>query len=419
MKVFVVGGAVRDELLGLPVADYDYVVVGATPEQLIAEGYTAVGNDFPVFLHPHTHAEYALARTERKSGPGYTGFTCYAAPDVTLEEDLLRRDLTINAIAKDEHGNFYDPYNGVADIKARKLRHVSDAFHEDPLRVLRVARFLARFHEMGFNIAEETMALMQKMVASGELQALTAERVWQETYKALLTANPEVYLQTLHKVGALSVLLSKDADADSKQNANNPSSMNLTATSLLLAQLQKLSGKSLQDLPAEAREEKVLQRYVMLCIDLHTELSENIDIASAFKVPQRFQRTAKETELLVSQLQGTELQGTELQGTEPEKPALNAKQLLTIFQRNDSWRRPEQFNSVLQCLQIIFGGSDIRQRPDFRALENGLAAMANIDVQKIMAAGFQNQEISQQLNLQREQVLEQLLTSFTSETKQP
>lgn len=409
MKVYIVGGAVRDELLGLPVADFDYVVVGATPEQLIAKGYTAVGNDFPVFLHPHTHAEYALARTERKSGPGYTGFTCYAAPDVTLEEDLLRRDLTINAIAKDEDGKLHDPYHGIADIKARQLRHVSDAFHEDPLRVLRVARFLARFHELGFSIADETIVLMQQMVASGELKALTAERVWQETYKALLTANPEVYLQTLHQVGALGALLGIEANEHSENLAHNAANAYIKPPALALTQLQKLSGQALQGLTPDEKEEKVLQRYVMLAIDLHAELSTTIDIARAFKVPQRFQRTAEETELLCAEFMNACEQEYEL----------NAKQLLTIFQRNDSWRRPEQFNSVLECLRIIFRGSDMLQRPDFRVLETGLAAMADIDVQKIIAAGFQNQEISQQLNLQREGIIEQLLASFTSETKQP
>lgn len=206
MKIYLVGGAVRDSLLGLPVTEKDWVVVGATPENLLAQGYQQVGKDFPVFLHPVSRDEYALARTERKSGKGYTGFVCHAAPDVTLEQDLLRRDLTINAIARTEQGNLIDPYHGRRDLENRLLRHVSDAFSEDPLRVLRVARFAARFAHLGFQIAEETMALMQKMAHEGELAYLTPERVWKETEKALGTSSPDVYFQVLRDCGALAVL---------------------------------------------------------------------------------------------------------------------------------------------------------------------------------------------------------------------
>ncbi|MFJ5439064.1 multifunctional CCA addition/repair protein [Pectobacterium brasiliense] len=206
MKIYLVGGAVRDSLLGLPVTEKDWVVVGATPESLLAQGYQQVGKDFPVFLHPVSRDEYALARTERKSGKGYTGFVCHAAPDVTLEQDLLRRDLTINAIARTERGDLIDPYHGHRDLENRVLRHVSDAFSEDPLRVLRVARFAARFAHLGFQIAEETMVLMQKMAHEGELAYLTPERVWKETEKALGTSSPDVYFQVLRDCGALAVL---------------------------------------------------------------------------------------------------------------------------------------------------------------------------------------------------------------------
>ncbi|MCA6959614.1 multifunctional CCA addition/repair protein [Pectobacterium odoriferum] len=206
MKIYLVGGAVRDSLLGLPVTEKDWVVVGATPENLLAQGYQQVGKDFPVFLHPVSRDEYALARTERKSGKGYTGFVCHAAPDVTLEQDLLRRDLTINAIARTERGDLIDPYHGRRDLENRVLRHVSDAFSEDPLRVLRVARFAARFAHLGFQIAEETMALMQKMTHEDELAYLTPERVWKETEKALGTSSPDVYFQVLRDCGALAVL---------------------------------------------------------------------------------------------------------------------------------------------------------------------------------------------------------------------
>ncbi|MEQ9898630.1 multifunctional CCA addition/repair protein [Pectobacterium punjabense] len=206
MKIYLVGGAVRDSLLSLPVTEKDWVVVGATPENLLAQGYQQVGKDFPVFLHPVSHDEYALARTERKSGKGYTGFVCHSAPDVTLEQDLLRRDLTINAIARTEQGELIDPYHGRRDLENRVLRHVSGAFGEDPLRVLRVARFAARFAHLGFQIAEETMVLMQKMVHEGELAYLTPERVWKETEKALGTSSPDVYFQVLRDCGALAVL---------------------------------------------------------------------------------------------------------------------------------------------------------------------------------------------------------------------
>ena len=175
MKIYLVGGAVRDALLGLPIKDKDWVVVGATPQEMLDAGYQQVGRDFPVFLHPKSREEYALARTERKSGSGYTGFTCYAAPDVTLEADLQRRDLTINAMARDDDGEIIDPYNGRDDLENRLLRHVSPAFSEDPLRVLRVARFAARYAHLGFRIADETMTLMRDMNAAGELEHLTPE----------------------------------------------------------------------------------------------------------------------------------------------------------------------------------------------------------------------------------------------------
>ena len=209
MKVFEVGGSIRDALLGLQNQDRDYVVIGATPEQMISLGYKPVGADFPVFLHPDTHAEYALARTERKTAPGYQGFVFHTSPDVTLEEDLARRDFTINAIARDTDGTLIDPYNGVADLNARVLRHVGNAFVEDPLRVLRGARFAARFAALGFQIAPETKALMQTMVQSGELDHLVAERVWQELSRGLMEPVPSKMFELLRDCGALHVCFPK------------------------------------------------------------------------------------------------------------------------------------------------------------------------------------------------------------------
>ena len=206
METYLVGGAVRDRLLGRPVADRDFVVVGSTPEAMLAAGYRPVGKDFPVFLHPQTHEEYALARTERKSGRGYHGFQFVADPSVTLEDDLARRDLTINAMAEDADGRLVDPYGGAHDLEARLLRHVSPAFVEDPVRVLRVARFLARYAPLGFRIAGATMELMRTMVAEGEVDHLVPERVWAETRKALAEPQPSAFLQALRGCGALRVL---------------------------------------------------------------------------------------------------------------------------------------------------------------------------------------------------------------------
>jgi tRNA nucleotidyltransferase (CCA-adding enzyme) len=203
MRVYLVGGAVRDRLLGLQVRERDWVVVGATPEELIGLGYQSVGREFPVFLHPKTHEEYALARRERKVAPGYRGFTTQFSPEVTLEEDLQRRDLTINAIAETESGELIDPYGGRADLEARVLRHVSAAFVEDPVRILRAARFAARFRELGFSIAPETLELMSSMTRSGEVDALVPERVWAETERALAGEHPEVFFETLRSCGAL------------------------------------------------------------------------------------------------------------------------------------------------------------------------------------------------------------------------
>lgn len=224
MQKYLVGGAVRDSLLKLPIKEKDWVITGSTPQEMLNIGYEQVGKDFPVFLHPKNHEEYALARTERKSGQGYTGFTCYASPVISIEEDLYRRDLTINAMAYDMHGNLLDPYNGQRDIKLRLLRHVSNAFYEDPLRVLRVARFAAKLKKLRFTIAPETLLLMQKMTQ--ELQSLSPERIWMETKKALITDSPHIYFQVLNQCGALKrlfpelyILFKKTTNTNQQNNA--------------------------------------------------------------------------------------------------------------------------------------------------------------------------------------------------------
>jgi len=206
MQIYLVGGAVRDRLLGLPVTERDWVVIGATGDELEARGFQRVGRSFPVYLHPDTQEEYALARTETKTGPGYRGFEVRADPHVTLEQDLARRDLTINAIAQAEDGHLVDPYGGRDDLENRVLRHVSDAFREDPVRVLRAARFAARFHELGFRLAEETLQLMSDMVAAGEVDALIPERVWKETLCALSATRPDIFFRILRDTGALKII---------------------------------------------------------------------------------------------------------------------------------------------------------------------------------------------------------------------
>ena len=206
MKIYRVGGAVRDKLLNYPSHENDWVVTGSTPEEMIKLGYRQVGKDFPVFIHPKTHDEYALARTERKTGQGYTGFTCHSSPDITLEEDLLRRDLTINAIAEDAQGKIIDPFGGQQDLDNRILRHVSAAFSEDPLRILRVARFAARYHHLGFKVADQTLELLKEMVRAGQAEHLIAERVWQELTSALGEQSPGIFFQVLKDCGALTII---------------------------------------------------------------------------------------------------------------------------------------------------------------------------------------------------------------------
>ena len=218
MEIYLVGGAVRDELLGRPVKERDWVVVGATPEQMLAQGFKQVGKDFPVFLHPESSEEYALARTERKTAPGYHGFEVHAEPEVTLEQDLLRRDLTINALAKDHTGDIIDPYGGLNDLENRVLRHVSDAFAEDPVRILRTARFAARYDHLGFNVAEETNALMQTMADNGEADALVAERVWQELVKTLDEKRPSRFFETLRECGALKIVFLRSTACSAYRN---------------------------------------------------------------------------------------------------------------------------------------------------------------------------------------------------------
>jgi len=285
VKFYLVGGAVRDELLGLPVKERDYVVVGATPEQMVANGFKPVGKDFPVFLHPKTHEEYALARTERKSGRGYKGFTVYAAPEVTLEEDLKRRDLTINAMARAEDGTLIDPFEGKKDLERRVLRHVSEAFAEDPVRILRVARFAARF---GFAVHETTMALMKRMVEAGETDYLVPERVWQEFAKGLAEPHAEKMFDVLDASGLLRRNLPEIGRYPRRFTGSLPARYALLAWPLEEAQVESLSDRLRA--PNEARELALTAARCRRRLHATTPegLLELFKAADAFRRPQRF-----------------------------------------------------------------------------------------------------------------------------------
>ena len=403
MKIYLVGGAVRDSLLNLPIKDKDYMVVGATPEQMQQLGYRQVGKDFPVFLHPKTQQEYALARTERKVGLGYGGFSCYASPDVTLEQDLLRRDLTINAIAQDEEGNLYDPYNGVADIQARQLRHVSTAFAEDPLRVLRVARFAARFHSLGFKIATETMSLMQHMSQTEELTALTPERVWQEVDKSLGGPNPEIFFQVLRQCGALKILFPEiDALFGIPQPEKwHPEIDTGLHTLMVLTQATLLT------------QDKAV-RFAALVHDLGKALSPKEHwpkhhghgqkglpvikkLCERLRVPNEYRDLA----LLVSDLHQNVHQASELR----------AETIVKVFDKADFWRKPERLNQLLlACIADMRGrtGFEHQAYPQSDYLNACFLAANNVDIKAIIAAGFQGGQIKQALNLRRIDNVEQV-----------
>ena len=341
MRIFLVGGAVRDQLLRLEIKDRDHVVLDSTPEELLQLGYQQVGKDFPVFLHPQTGEEYALARTERKNGSGYKGFTCYAGKEVTLEEDLIRRDLTINAIALSETGELIDPYNGLDDLKSKQLRHISPAFSEDPLRVLRVARFAARFYKLGFKIAPETLTLMQALTDSGELNHLTAERVWQETAKALLTDSPQIYFQVLRDCGALAVLFPEinalfGIPGPRKWHPEIDTGIH---TLMVVEQSVKLS-------------DSLAFRFACLVHDLGKALTPQdkwpshkmhgflgLPVISALCLRLRIPNECRDLALLVSEHHSVIHNAFELR----------ASTLIELMDKNDAWRKPQRFLQMLQC----------------------------------------------------------------------
>ncbi len=396
MQIYLVGGAVRDELLGYPFDEHDWVVVGATPEQMLAAGYQQVGKDFPVFLHPTTKEEHALARTERKNGKGYTGFDVYAAPDVTLQQDLQRRDLTINAIAKDSSGNFIDPYHGKADIEHRILRHVSEAFAEDPLRVLRVARFYARYAHLGFTVASETLALMRKLSASGELNTLSPERVWVETAKALGSQSPAAYFQVLHDCGALHALMPELAALWGVPQPEkwHPEIDTGIHTLLVLEQAAALS-------------ERVDIRFACLVHDLgkgvtkaellpshhgheHTGLPLIKQLCQRLTVPN----DCRELALLVCEYHQLVHKARELK----------ASTVLKLFNGIDLWRKPQRLTDIIVCCKADLRGRTGFERHDYPQadyLQQLAKAAIAVNVREIVATGLQGKAIGEELHKAR------------------
>lgn len=332
-QTYRVGGSVRDELLGLPAGDRDWVVVGATPEQMLAQGFQAVGKDFPVFLHPQSHEEYALARTERKTAPGYKGFAVHFSPDVTLEDDLLRRDLTINAIARAADGSLVDPFHGQADIQARIFRHVSPAFREDPVRILRLARFAARFPD--FTIAPGTLALMREMTAAGEVHALVAERVWQELSRGLMSQRPSRMLQVLDQAHALRILLPHLPAPDTQPDWLTALDASAAAHDPLPVRFAILmAGMTIPEEP---------------CIELGPKMVTSVtEQAKALRASNECTDAATR---LVSEIPGPVPQAARQWFLSPERQ--NAEALLALFNRHDAWRRPERLRLLLTVAQRL------------------------------------------------------------------
>lgn len=401
MKTYLVGGAVRDGLLDLPVKDKDWVVVGASPQQMLDLGFEQVGRDFPVFLHPSSHEEYALARTERKSGSGYTGFVCYAAPDVTLEQDLARRDLTINAIAQDDEGHYYDPYGGQYDLEHRLLRHVSEAFNEDPLRVLRVARFAARFAHLNFQIASETLALMQSMAESGELACLTPERVWKETEAALQTRNPQVFFQVLRDCKALAVLFPEldnlyGVPAPAKWHPEIDTGVHTLMTLAMAARLSP----------------EIDIRFATLFHDVGKALTPpekwpshhghgpaGVPLVSALCERLRIPNALRDLALLVTEFH-------DLVHTVQNQPATT---LVALFDRLDAWRKPHRVEQI-----ALTSEADARGRTGFENnpypqgdyLRQAWEVALSVSTKEVVAAGFKGAEVREELTRRRVDALE-------------
>lgn len=410
MKAYLVGGVVRDRLLGYPYKERDWVVVGSSPTELTQQGYQQVGRDFPVFLHPKTKEEYALARIERKRAPGYHGFVCDSNPSVTLEEDLLRRDLTINAMAMDEDGRLIDPYNGEADLQARVLRHVSDAFVEDPVRVLRVARFAARYHHLGFTLAPETRVLMYAMVKRGELGYLVAERVWQEWSRSLEEKNPELFVEILRACGALRVVL---PELDALFGVPNAGKFHPEIDSGIhsLQVLQAASGLS----------NDPMIRFAALVHDLgkaatpmalwpshagHDERGLDIieNLCQRLRIPTDYRRFAR----MVSRFH--------LKVHRCFK--LSADAIVELLEQTDAFRRPNAFEKLLVVCEADAGGlkpgAAYNQGTHWRKL---LQASLSINAQDLIAKGYEGEAIKLGLRKQRIICIERIINTWNPHEK--
>ncbi len=407
MKTYLVGGAVRDKLLGRTISERDWVVVGSSPAQMVANGFTPVGQDFPVFLHPQTKEEYALARTERKTGKGYGGFSFYCGDEVTLEDDLIRRDLTINAMAEDDDGKIIDPYNGQRDLADKLLRHVSPAFAEDPVRILRIARFAARYHALGFRVADETVALMQTMVANGEVDHLVAERVWKETERALGEPHPEIFISVLRECKALGRLFPEiDALFGVPQTAvHHPEIDTGIHTLMSLQQAVKLSPST-------------CVRFATLSHDLGKATTpvdewprhiahEDRSLPLVKKLCERIAapKDYKDLALMVAQWHTHCHRALEL------KPAT----ILKVLQSNDAFRRPERFEQFLLCCEADARGRtgfENRAYPQADFFRNALKAAQAVDITIIQQSGFSGKEFGDEVNRMRLQNLLQLKSSL-------
>lgn len=401
MKTYLVGGAVRDGLLNLPIKDRDWVVTGTTPEAMLAAGYQQVGRDFPVFLHPKTREEYALARTERKSGQGYTGFITWFAPDVTLEQDLQRRDLTINAIAQDSNGKIIDPFNGRQDIQQRLLRHVSAAFNEDPLRVLRVARFAARFAHLNFRIADETMALMQHMAASGELAHLTAERVWKETESALQSPNPQVFFQVLRDCNALAVLFPEidklfGVPAPAKWHPEIDTGVHTLMTLAIAAQLSP----------------EVDIRFATLCHDVGKALTppekwpshHGHGLAGVPVVEQLCQRLR-----VPNHVRDLSLLVTEFHDIVHTVERQSSETLVGLFDRIDAWRKPQRVEQIALTSEADARGRATLENnpyPQGDYLRMAFGVVQAVSPKEVVEAGFTGSDVREELYRRRITALE-------------
>lgn len=405
---FLVGGAVRDSLLGLPIKDKDWVIVGANTEQMLAAGFSQVGADFPVFLHPHTHEEYALARKERKTGEGYLGFSCEFGEDVSLEEDLLRRDLTINAMALDKNQNLIDPYNGEKDLTEKQLKHVSSAFSEDPLRILRLARFYARFKHLGFNIHPDTQFLCIRMSENSELSHLAAERVWQETERALSENAPSAYFLALQKLQSLSPWF-KEIDAlfgIAQPEAHHPEIDTGIHALLSLEQACKLS-------------KKISVRWATLIHDLGKALTPK-DLLP--KHHGHEQRGVKAVNSLNSRLKAPKethyLSSLSCQWHTHVHRAFELKPatLLKLFNALDVWRKPERFEDfLLVCTADAKGRTGFEDTPYPQAdyCRAALKAAQAIQAKTIIEHGFKGAEIGEQLQQARQKSIEKFKREYT------